>query len=281
MAGFETLVHCSDSSGKGEITGPRSTVSEYRLTGCEAGGEKCKSAGAGEEEITTGPIAADLVYIDQARREVGMLLNPGGGIYIAFACGGIPAKGEGPFLAPVSPIDQEATSFTATLDQFDSVETPDQYEGEHGELLPAVPTGSRESKPLVPTGVELAMAVHTSVPVEVKAVTAQEIREEEATQREETLQKQEEALKKREEALAKTEEHVKQVGEEVAAELVAAAKQRQREEAAARKRREEEQVKSPPSRARLLARALRECRKQPKRRQARCVATAHRKYGRR
>jgi hypothetical protein len=54
-------------------------------------------------------------------------------------------------------------------------------------------------------GVKLAMTVHTSVPVEVKAVTAQEIREEEAKQREE-------ALKKREEALEKTEEHVKQVG---------------------------------------------------------------------
>jgi hypothetical protein len=176
MAGFETLVHCTASHGEGEITGPRSTVSKYRLTGCNAGGQKCQSADASEEEeIDVGPIDANLVYIDQARREVGVLLNPGDGVYIAFKCGGQSAEGEGPFLAPVSPVDREATSFTATLDQSDSVEAPDEYEGEKGELLQAIPTGRRESNPFVPTGVELSMAVHTGVPVEVKAVTAGEI----------------------------------------------------------------------------------------------------------
>jgi len=34
MAGFKSLVHCEASHGTGEITGPRSTVSEYTFTGC-------------------------------------------------------------------------------------------------------------------------------------------------------------------------------------------------------------------------------------------------------
>jgi hypothetical protein len=241
--------------------------------GVHRGGQKCKSEDAGEEEITAGPIAAELVYIAQARREVGMLLNPGGGTYIAFTCGGIPAEGKGPFLAPVSPIDQEATSFTATLHQFDSVQTPDAYEGELGETLLAIPTGRRESKPFVPTGVDLAMTVHTSVPVEVKAVTAQAIREEEAKKQEEALQKLEANLKKLEEALKKAESSTKQVGEE--------AKKHEEElnaQIAAIKKKQEES--KPPTRAQSLARALRECGRQSRKRRARCVASAHRKYGR-
>jgi hypothetical protein len=275
MAGLESLVHCAASHGEGEITGPRSTVSEYRFTGCvtERGShEKCKSVGANEEEIKTGAIDAELVYIDQARREVGMLLNPGGGTYIAFECGGVAAEGRGPFLAPVDPIDQEATSFTATLDQLDSVQTPDEYESESGERLKAIPTGKKGLANFVPTGVEAAFTVHPSVPVEIDAITTQEIeskrqeagakKQEEALQKqEEALQKQEATLKKQEEALKKAEELVKQVGEEakkteaaLSAQIAVVKKQ-------------------------LLARALRDCEKQPKRRRARCVANAHRKYG--
>jgi hypothetical protein len=138
------------------------------------GGHKCKSEGAeNEEEITTGPIDAELVYIDQARREVGVLLNPSDGVYIAFECGGESAEGQGPFLAPVSPIDQEATSFTATLNQLDSVQTPDEYENEKGERLQAIPTGRRGTNEFVPTGVEAAFTVHPSAPGEIRAITAQ------------------------------------------------------------------------------------------------------------
>jgi hypothetical protein len=296
MAGFEPLVHCTASHGEGEITGPRSTVSKYRFTGCTAKGAKCESAGASnDEEITTGSIDAELVYIDQGRHEVGVLLNPLGGTYIAFTCGGIPAEGQGPFLAPVSPINEAATSFTATLSQSESVQTPDEYESENGELLQAIPTGSRESHPFVPTGVEAAFAVHTSVPVEVKAVTAQEV---EAKRREEEAKKQEEALKKAEEHAKLVGEEAKKREEELNAQI--AASEKRQEEAAASKKREEElnaqiaaskkreeeaaakkkrEEAKPPTRAELLARALRKCEKQPKRQKARCIASANKKYG--
>jgi hypothetical protein len=281
MAGVESLVHCTASHGQGEITGPRSTVSEYRLTGCvtERGSEqKCQSAEAEEEgEIKTDRIEAELVYVDQARHEVGMLLNPGGGTYIAFKCGGVSAVGRGPFLAPVSPINQEATSFTATLAQLDSVQMPDAYENEKDELLQAIPTGSKGPSKFVPTGVEAAFTVHPIVPVEIKAVTVQEL---EAKQREAEAKKQEEALKKAEEHAKQVAEEAKKHEEELNAQI-AAGKKHQEEEAAANKKREEEKKAKSQSavRAQLLARALRECKKQPKKRRARCVASAHEKYG--
>lgn len=51
LAGFDSVVHCSDSVGDGVITGPRSTVSNYFFTGCVAQGgthnnQECKSEGA-------------------------------------------------------------------------------------------------------------------------------------------------------------------------------------------------------------------------------------------
>lgn len=299
MAGFEVLVECKASHGQGVITGLRSTVSEYQLTGCSAAGgsEKCKS-GANAEEITTGPIEGDLVWIDQAKDEVGILMNPSGGTYISFECGGESAEGKGSFLAPVSPLNQETTSFTATLTQSNSVQTPDGYEGEKGESLYTFPTGKRGSKNPVPTGVEATFTIHSNLSGEIKAVTAQEVeaeqREEEAEELEEALQTLETTLKKQEEALKTAEEHTKQLAveakrheEEAGAQLAATVKKYQEEAAATKKQLEatERQLAAmeaqsrQPTRAQLLKKALAQCEKKPKNRRPQCKAEAPKKYG--
>ncbi|HET7443052.1 MAG TPA: hypothetical protein VFJ57_00180 [Solirubrobacterales bacterium] len=181
LADFDSVVHCADSEGDGAIVGPRATVSNYVFTGCKAqGGSKdgaqCKTAGASAEEITAEAIEADLVYIDQAKHEVGMLLNPAGGIYMEFECGGEAVEASGPFLSPVGPIDKEASSFTATLSRSGAVQTPSEYENALGEKRQAIPMGKREGNPvLVTTGVELGFTIHTSAPLQIKAVTAAEI----------------------------------------------------------------------------------------------------------
>lgn len=191
LAGFERVVHCAASSGTGEITGPRSTVSSYEFTGCVARNSKsevkCQSEGASPEEIRTGPIAAELVDLDQAQDEVGILLNPGGGIYMTFRCGGELTEARGPFLASVAPINKEASSFTATLAESGAMQMPDEYENATGEKLKAVPEGKRENGEWATTGVASTFTVDPSVPVEVRAITAAEVeaeqREEEARQR--------------------------------------------------------------------------------------------------
>jgi hypothetical protein len=254
LDGFDTVVHCSGSHGVGEITGPRSTLSNYVFTGCETqegteAGQKCKSAGAAEKEIATGMIEADLVYIDQAKHEVGMLLNPHGGIYMEFECGGVPVEASGPFLSPVGPINQEAMSFTATLSRSGATQIPSGYENANGEKLQAIPMGKRGANPPATTGVGLSFAIHTSMPLKIKAVTAAEI---EAKQRE----------------------------DEAAA--AAAAKKRQEEEAAAAKKRQEEQQAKEERlrRHRLLSKALTQCRKaESKHQRVRCERRAKNKYG--
>jgi hypothetical protein len=252
MANVVPVVHCAASHGEGEIIGPRSTLSEYVFTGCVATeGEStanCQSEPLNTGVIESGTIEADLVYIDQAKHEVGMLLNPSGGVYMEFKCGGELVKARGPFLAPVGSLNTQTTSFTATLSRSGATQTPNEYENAIGEKRKAVPMGEWGIHPLDTTGVELSFAIHTSAALEIKAVTAAEI---------EAKQRDEEA---------------------------AAAKKRQDEEAkaaaAAKKRLEEEAKAEQLRRARLLSKGLTQCRKgHSKHKRIRCERRVKSKYG--
>ncbi|HEU4392683.1 MAG TPA: hypothetical protein VFR04_03490 [Solirubrobacterales bacterium] len=269
LTGFNTEVHCSDSEGEGAIVGPRSTLSDYVFTGCEAqngdeDGTPCQSEGANAEEIIAEAIEADLVFISQAKHEVGMLLNPDGGVYMNFKCGGELVEATGPFLSPVGPINKEATSFTATLTRSGAVQTPSEYENMLGEKRLAIPMGKRGANPPATTGVELGFTINTSAPLQVKAITAAEI---------EARQHEDEAAA----AAAAKRRH----DEEAAA--VAAAKRRQEEEAAvaaAVKARQEEEAKSELLRRAMLSSTLKQCRKlESKHKRARCEKRAKKQYG--
>lgn len=229
LAGFERVVHCSGSAGEGEITAPRSAVSKYTFTGCVARGTKsetaCKSEGANPEEIKTGPIAAELVYLDRALNEVGILLNPGGGIYMTFECGGELTEARGPFLSSVTPLNKEDSTFTTTLAQSSGLQTLDEYETFSGEKGKATPEGKRGSHEWTTTGVATTITVHTSVPVEIEALTAGEV---EAKQHEETTQR--EQLEREALAAATAKKHQEET----------VAKKHQEEELAAIKKRAEE-----------------------------------------
>lgn len=251
MANVAPIVQCTHSHGEGEIIGPRSTLSQYVFTGCVAheGGStvNCQSEPIDTGVIETGTIEADLVYIDQAKHEVGMLLNPSGGIYMTFRCGGELVEARGPFLAPVASLNTQTTSFTASLSRSGAVQTPDEYENAVGEKRKAVPMGEWEGHPLATTGVELSFAIHTSAALEIKAVSAAEI---EAKQRDEEAA----AARKRQDEEAKA-------------------------EAAARRRREEEVKTERLTRARLLSNGLAQCRKtHSKHKRARCEKRVKKKY---
>lgn len=272
MAGFEEVVHCTGSKGEGEITGPRTTVSHYRFTGCTAEGKSgsatCKS-GAAAEEIVSEEIKSELVFIDQAKDEVGMLMNTDGATYMEFSCGGEQVVATGSFLAPVSPLNTETTSFTATLSESQSVQIPDAYEDASGELLHAIPFGQRGSHEPLPTGVEAVIAVHPSTPVTVEAVTTAQI---EAKQREEVEKTRQAEAKRTEETIAMLREEVAadKHGEEVLAAQLAAVEKRLKEEVAKLKRERQKE---------LLAKALKRCKHQPPRKRAQCRARAERRYG--
>lgn len=257
LAEFDSVVQCSGSEGAGEITGPRSTVSNYIFTGCEAhegsvAGAECKSEDANPEEIRSETIAADLVYIDQAKLEVAMLLNPGGGVYMNFKCGGESVKASGSFLSPVDPINKLASSFTAILRSSGASQIPSEYENANGEKRQAVPMGEREGHPAATTGVELNFTIQPTVPLEIKAINSAEI---------EAKQHAEEVAKKRQEDEA-------------------AAKKHQEEEAAALAAKQHQEELEAKARKRHLTKALRQCKKiKPGQKHARCVKRANKKFG--
>ncbi len=272
LAEFDPIVHCSDSEGKGVITGSRSTLSNYVFTGCEAqepggpeDGHPCNSEGANAEEIKTGTIAAELVYIDQAKHEVAMLLNPQGGVYMDFKCGGEPVAATGPFLSPVDPINKLAPSFTAILRRSGASQLPSEYENANGEKRQAIPMGQKGTDPPDTTGVELTFTIQPSVPLEIKAVSAAEV----------------EAKQHEEEAAAAAAAKKRQDDEAAAA---AATKKRQEDEAAAaaaaRLRQEEEAKANRLKQAQLRSKALTRCREsESKRGRVRCEKRAKKKYG--
>lgn len=282
LTNFDSELQCTGSEGEGEITGPRSTASSYVFTGCKAeGGDEdgveCKSAGAGAEEIRSETIEADLVYIDQAKQEVGMLLNPQNGIYISFECGGDSVEARGPFLSPVGQINQVATSFTATLTRSGATQTPDEYENAYGEKRPAIPQGKRDNHPWVSTGVELGFTIHPSVALEIKAITAAEV---------EAKQQAEEAAaaekKRQEEEAAKAAAEKKRQEDEAA--KAAAEKKRQEDAAAAaaiRKLLDEQQAISERlSRQLALSKGLNQCRKsKSKKKRTRCEKRVKNQFG--
>jgi hypothetical protein len=271
LAGFNSVVHCSDSVGDGVITGPRSTVSNFFFKGCEAEGgthnnQECKTDGAANaKEITAEAIQGDLVYIDQAKHEVGMLLNPDEGVYMTFKCGGELVEASGPFLSPVGPINKVATSFTATLSQSGAAQTPDEYENALGEKRPAIPMGKREGDPTPhTTGVELSFTIDTEAALQIKAVTGAEI----------------EAKQHEDEAAAAAAAKKRQDEEAAAAK---AAKKRQEEEAAVAalvSQRQGEEAQLERLRRALLSSSLKQCRAaQSKQKRAQCIKRAKKQYG--
>lgn len=252
LSNYDHEVHCAGSEGFGEITGPRSAIGVYFFFGCEAtsggGPVSCQSEEAEEPgEIETEVVDADLVFIDQAKHEVGMLLAPNGETYMSFECAGDEVEAVGPFLSPVGPLNQEANVFTASLGRVGAIQVPAEYEGPNGEGLPAVPTALRLGEIPGTTGVELNFEIFTAAPLTVRAITAAD---QEAKQREE-----EAAAKKKQddEEAAKAAAAKKKQDEEAAA----AAKKRGEEEAAAKTKLEAEQAKAKKQRAK----ALKQCRK--------------------
>jgi hypothetical protein len=179
-----------------------------------------------------------------------------------------------------------ASSFTTTLSDLAGSQTPDVYENLRGERFKAIPEGSRNGKPFVTTGVEGTIIINPAEAGSVRAISVEEVQakeHEEEVQREhaaEAKQHEQEAKQREEAALRQHEQEVKQQEE-------AAAKRRQ-EEAAAKKHEEEaaaattaakQKRQEEIAKQKRLAKALKQCKRQPAKRRAQCKAKAEKRYG--
>jgi len=126
-----TKVTCKALSSAGKYTGNQTVhVATVNFTGCESGGIKCNTAGAGVGEISVKPLDGELGLISKGATSVadkiGNVLWPTGGKpetgvtaaeFVEFNCGGLTVNVRGAVISPVSSNAMKSIAtvkFTAT-----------------------------------------------------------------------------------------------------------------------------------------------------------------------
>jgi len=134
-----TKVTCTGLSAAGEYTGLTTvSVSKTDFTGCESGGIKCNTTGAGTGVIKVKPLEGEL-GIDtkgspSTKDKIGNVLWPAGGTptsgseFVEFACGGLTVKVKN---SVISPVTSNAMKLTATVKYTAAkgVQKPSKFEG--------------------------------------------------------------------------------------------------------------------------------------------------------
>jgi alpha-tubulin suppressor-like RCC1 family protein len=140
---FETvekvkLICQSGGGGTGEISGP-STLGNLVLTfsGCELGGSKCSSAGAGEGEVKTSPLQASLGWRESEANTVGLAISPVAlpGAFLEATCGSSTVVLDGGAIAAITPVDNMTAGFSVKFKQSKGKQSPESFQGEAAEVL--------------------------------------------------------------------------------------------------------------------------------------------------
>jgi hypothetical protein len=118
-----TKVTCTGLSAAGKYTGLTTvSVQKTDFTGCESGGIKCNTTGAGTGVIKVKELEGELGVITKGtpstKDKIGNVLFPAGGSptsgseFVEFACGGLTVKVKNSVISPVS---ANAMKLTATV----------------------------------------------------------------------------------------------------------------------------------------------------------------------
>lgn len=117
-------VTCGNGAGGGQITGKTTGEGSYTLGGCKSGFLSCTSPGQSTGTIKIQTMTMDLVYLDAAHTNPGVLAKPpAGGVFSEFNCSfvKVQVKGNGVLGKITSPKCGE-TSGTASV-SLEAVET--------------------------------------------------------------------------------------------------------------------------------------------------------------
>jgi hypothetical protein len=302
LAGGAGTLDCTASSGAGQITGPRASNLEITYTGCttDGGAVKCQST-VTAGEIESGRLQAELVYLNRAKQEIGVVLNPTGEKYAVHECSGSPgveAGASGAILARLEPVNQPGgMTFTESFDQLAGSQIPQEYEAASGEKHQAMPEGFL-GETEYQSGTQATSTITTVEPVDIKVVAGlSPLEEAEGKQSEEQAQAKKfkedaesaEAAQKQQQAEAAAKKLLQEQataaalkhGSEEAAASTAKRSEAEAAAAANAKAQEEQAKRKSPSsnRSAPLAKALKACKKQPKAKRAKCEASARKRYG--
>jgi hypothetical protein len=127
-------IACEGLKAKGSITGARALSLTLDLEKCAQSSIKCNTAGA-EVGLVVLPGNATLVYIDKAKKEVGVLL---GLTETAITCGESNIKVKGSVIIPVTPVNTKTSKVDLALKgNGKGKQAVTEYETERGELKKA------------------------------------------------------------------------------------------------------------------------------------------------
>lgn len=140
VATLETVkkvkVTCKTEASSGEYTSAK-TVGNIAVlfTGCESAGFKCKTAGAGEGEIVTNPLAGALRWENVTKTKVAIDLVPQSGeLFVEFSCGPATAIVKGSVMTNI-PVDVVKTVFEQKFTAKTGKQKPEFYYTSTGEKV--------------------------------------------------------------------------------------------------------------------------------------------------
>jgi hypothetical protein len=136
---------CTADTATGEASAESAGTTKLTLTGCQAFGEKCRTAGAAEGEIALSA-SYKLAYTNGAEDEVGLVLEI---TEATIECGAKNCEGKvpetlklrGAGIGAATPINEEvvpAKKFTLAFAQTKGVQKPTEYEKEEGAKVKAI-----------------------------------------------------------------------------------------------------------------------------------------------
>jgi hypothetical protein len=126
-------IDCTGGNGTGQFGKSQATTAELTitLTGCEALGLKCKSAGLANGNMQTVKLLATLGRIKAG--EAGILIKPktGTAFLVPVLCGGeVEVTWTGSVIGKLTPVDTQTKQLTATFEQKGGLQTIKKFEGE-------------------------------------------------------------------------------------------------------------------------------------------------------
>jgi hypothetical protein len=134
-----TKVTCTGFSSAGKYTGLKTvSVLQMDFSGCESGGIKCNTNGAGTGVIKVKELEGELGVITSVvphtKDKIGNVLWPVGGTptsgseFVEFVCGGLPVKAKNSIIAPVTANAMKLTT-KVKYTSVKGVQKPAQFEG--------------------------------------------------------------------------------------------------------------------------------------------------------
>jgi hypothetical protein len=160
---------CDSVKAEGKFLTAKTASIAFKFFNCGVSGAFCKTIGAGEGEITTGTLPAELVYLSKEKHEVGLVVNYHATEFATWTCPTVKEGGiDGSIIVPIAPVNTKTASFTLGFAGKEGVQQPSSFEGAE-EKVSAFPTMSLFGGSFEEGSLGSSMTISDLEKVEIKA----------------------------------------------------------------------------------------------------------------